>query len=153
MIVWRAWRAKTGVFSLKGAWNGGTSPSRSRWGVLVFTLLLGFRNSSRQRRGLFSLFRIKFHHFSVSNRTITRCLGKFLSYFLRFFPLLSYVFVQNFQEFVQNKIFLVQKPEEIPACFFSIFGIFLCGLRIFLLFSLDFSGGKIRFFNLTVRQW
>ena len=100
------------------------------------------------------LFRIIFHHFSVPNRTITRCLEKFLSYFLWLFPLLSHVFVQNFQEFVQNKIFFVQKPEKIPACFFSIFGIFLCGLRIFLLFSLDFSGGKIRFFlNPTVRQW
>ena len=64
-------------FFLKGAWTGRNSPSRSSWGVLVFILLLGFRNSFRQRRGLFTLFRIKFHHFSVSDRTITRCLGKF----------------------------------------------------------------------------
>ena len=63
-------------FFLKGAWTGRNSPSRSSWGVLVFILLLGFRNSFRQRRGLFTLFRIKFHHFSVPNRTITRCLGK-----------------------------------------------------------------------------
>ena len=92
------------------------------------------------------LFRIKFYHFSVSDRTITCASENFLSYFLRLFPLLSHAFVQNFSEFVQNKIFFVQKPEEIPACFFRIFGIFLCGLRIFCFLFLTFPVEKSVFF-------
>ena len=63
------------------------------------------------------LFRIKFHHFSVPAVLLCGVSEKFLSYFLRFLPLLFHVFVQNFLEFVQNKIFFVQKPEGIPACF------------------------------------
>ena len=99
------------------------------------------------------LFRIKFYHFSVSDRTITCASENFLSYFLRLFPLLSHAFVQNFSEFVQNKIFFVQKPEEIPACFFRLSVIFYPDCDVFLFFLLILSLEKSVFFNPTVRQW
>ena len=109
----------------------------------------------------FSLFRIKFHHFSVSDRTITWCLGKFFQYFLRFLPLLLYVFVQNFQEFVQNRIFFVQKQEEVSVCFSGFFSLRRANfyvfsrpgkeifLPVFIIFALlpGLSGRKIRIFR------
>ena len=76
---------------------------------------------------------------------------KFLSYFLRFLPLLFHVFVQNFLEFVQNKIFFVQKPEEIPACFFWISRIFYSGFRIFFGRSLLFWVKESGFSHLPIR--
>ncbi len=98
------------------------------------------------------LFRIKFHHFSVPDRTITRCLGKFLSYFLRFLLLLFHAFVQNFLEFVQNRIFFVQKPEEIPACFFWTSRIFFySGFRIFWGAFPAFLSERVRFSHLPIR--
>ncbi len=109
----------------------------------------------------FSLFRIKFHHFSVSDRTITWCLGKFFQYFLRFLPLLLYVFVQNFQEFVQNRIFFVQKQEEVSVCFSGFFSLRRANfyvfsrpgkeifLPVFIIFALlpGLSGRKILIFR------
>ena len=45
--------------------------------VCLFLLLCSDFVIVPGRGGAFSLFRIKFHHFSVPDRTITRCLGKF----------------------------------------------------------------------------
>ena len=104
------------------------------------------------RGGGFFLFRIKFHHFSVPDRTITCASENFLSYFLRLLLLLFHVFVQNFLEFVQNRIFFVQRPEGIPACFFRLSVIFYPDCDVFLFFLLILSLEKSVFLNPTVRQ-
>ena len=54
--------------------------------VCLFLLLCSDFVIVPGRGGGFSLFRIIFHHFSVSDRTITRCLGKFSFVFPSVFP-------------------------------------------------------------------
>ena len=87
---------------------------------------------------------------------------KNLLYFLRFLPLLLYVFVQNFQEFVQNRIFFVQKQEEVSVCFSGFFSLLPANfyvfsrpgkeifLPVFIIFALlpGLPGWKIRIFRL-----
>ena len=59
--------------------------------------------------------------------------------FLRFLPFLFHAFVQKLLEFVQNRIFFVQKAERISACFFSFFRIYFIRTSNFFAFFLDYS--------------
>ena len=67
--------------------------------------------------------------------------------FLRFLPFLFHAFVQKLLEFVQNRIFFVQKAERISACLFSFSGYILSGSRTFLLFSLTIANRKSCFWR------
>ena len=134
-------------FFLKGAWTGRNSPSRSSWGVLVFILLLGFRNSFRQRRGLFTLFRIKFHHFSVSDRTITRCLGKFSFVFPSVFPAAVLCFCTKLSGICTKQNIFCTKTGENSGMFFQHFrDLFMRIADFFCFFLLTFSVEKSVFF-------
>ena len=97
------------------------------------------------------LFRIKFHHFSVPDRTITRCLGKFSFVFPSVSPVAVACFCTKLFGICTKQNIFCTKDGGNSCMFFQHFRDFLCGLRIFLLFSLDFFGERVRFSRLPIR--
>ena len=60
---------------------------------------------------------------------------------------------KTFRNLYKTKYFLYKNRRKFRHVFSAFSGSFYADCGFFLLFSLDFSGGKIRFFNPTVRQW
>ena len=108
--------------------------------VCLFLLLCSDFVIVPGRGGGFSLFRIIFHHFSVPDRTITRCLGKFSFVFPSVSPVAVACFCTKLFGICTKQNIFCTKTGGNSSMFFQHFRDFLCGLRIFLLFSLDFFG-------------
>ena len=86
------------------------------------------------RGGAFSLFRIKFHHFSVPDRTITRCLGKISFIFPSVSPAVVSCFCTKLFGICTKQNIFCTKTGENSGMFFQAFRDFLSGLRSFFCF-------------------
>ena len=97
------------------------------------------------------LFRIKFHHFSVPDRTITRCLRKISFVFPSVSSAVVSCFCTKLSGICTKQNIFCTKTGGNSGMFFQYFRDFLFGSRTFLLFSFDFFGGRVRFSHLPIR--
>ena len=97
------------------------------------------------------LFRIKFHHFSVPDRTITRCLRKISFVFPSVSSAVVSCFCAKLSGICTKQNIFCTKTGGNSGMFFQHFRDFLFGSRTFLLFSFDFFGGRVRFSHLPIR--
>ena len=139
-------------FSLKGAWTGRNSPSQSCWGVLVFAPFSDFVIVPGRGGGFFS-FSHKISPFFCSGPYYYVCIGKFSFVFPSAFPVTISCFCTKLFGICTKQNIFCTKTGGNSSMFFQHFRDLFMRIADFLLFSLDFSGGKIRFFNPTVRQW
>ena len=96
-------------------------------------------------------FRIKFHHFSVPDRTITRCLRKISFVFPSVSSAVVSCFCTKLSGICTKQNIFCTKTGGNSGMFFQHFRDFLFGSRTFLLFSFDFFGGRVRFSHLPIR--
>ena len=101
------------------------------------------------RGGAFSLFRIKFHHFSVPDRTITRCLGKISFIFPSVSPAVVSCFCTKLFGICTKQNIFCTKTGENSGMFFQDLPYFLFRLPDFFWAFPAFLSERVRFFSFT----
>ncbi len=120
--------------------------------VCLFLLLCSDFVIVPGRGGGFFSFSHKISSFFCSGPYYYVCIGKFSFVFPSAFPVTISCFCTKLFGICTKQNIFCTKTGGNSSMFFQHFRDLFMRIADFLLFSLDFSGGKIRFFNPTVRQ-